>query len=334
MIKVIMYDSKKYFQDVFLKKADESKISVQFHRANISLDNLALSKGCDVVCVFVNDNVTREILEILKENGVKLIALRCAGFNNVDLKAAKELGIPVVRVPQYSPYAVAEHAISLLCTVNRKIHHAYNRVREMNFDISGLLGFDLYKKTMGVVGTGKIGKIFINICKGFGMNVIAYDLYPDHKAAKEIGFEYTDLDNLYKNSDIIALHCPSNPENYHMINNQSIAKMKDGVVIINTSRGRLVNTNELMKNLKSGKIGAVGLDVYEDENGYFFEDYSSGACIDDEVLSRLISFKNVIITSHQAFFTVEALDNIAGVTLDNIMLYFEKGSLENEVIDI
>lgn len=280
------------------------------------------------MCIFVNDTADKETLKILEENGVKLIALRCAGFNNVDLENKGNLR--VVRVPQYSPHSVAEHAVALLLNINRKIYKSYQRVKKYNFSLDGLLGFDVYGKTVGVIGTGKIGKVFIEIMKGFGAKVIAYDLYKDEKAANEIGFEYVSLDSLYKESDIISIHCPLTPETDNMINKDSIKKMKDGVIIINTSRGKLVNTNDLIEELSSGKIGGVGLDVYDNEGEYFLKDLS-GSYKRDKNLSLLISMPNVIITSHQAFFTNEALNKIASDTCNNINEIFKDGKCENEL---
>ena len=288
-----------------------------------------MSKGYDVVCVFVNDIVDEKTINILKECGVKLIALRCAGFNNVDLKCLDE-NIKAVRVPAYSPYAVAEHASALLLTLNRKTYKAYQRSKEYNFTLNGLLGFDIHGKTVGVIGTGRIGKCFINIMKGFGANVIAYDVYKDEEFAKEKEFEYVSLDELYKNSDIISIHCPLTDDNVKMINKKSIEKMKDGVVIINTSRGKLVDANDLIEELANGKIGGAALDVYENEGDFFMNDLSNST-LRDKNLSTLLTMPNVVVTSHQAFFTKEALNKIAGDTCENIKEIFEKGSCVNEV---
>ena len=254
----------------------------------------------------------------------------CAGFNNVDLKAAEEAELPVVRVPQYSPYAVAEHAVALMLSLNRKIHRAYWRTRDGNFSLHGLMGFDMNGKTAGIIGTGKIARILIRILKGFGMNILAYDLHPDQRFAEEAGITYTTLDDLYARSDIISLHCPLTPETEHLINTDSIGKMKDGVMIINTGRGKLINTEMLIDGLKSKKVGAAGLDVYEEEGEYFYED-KSDRIIDDDTLARLLSFNNVILTSHQGFFTKEALHNIAEVTLHNIRDFLESKPLINRV---
>ena len=267
----------------------------------------------------------------MKENGVRLLALRCAGFNNVDLEAAERYGLPVVRVPRYSPYAVAEHAVALMLALNRKIHRAYWRTRDGNFSLHGLMGFDMHGKTAGIIGTGQIAKILIRILKGFGMNILAYDPYPDKRFAEETGITYTTLDGLYARSDIISLHCPLTPETKYLINADSIGKMKDGVMIINTGRGKLIHTDMLIDGLKSKKVGSAGLDVYEEEGEYFYED-KSDKIIDDDTLARLLSFNNVILTSHQGFFTKEALHNIAEVTLHNIREFLEGKPLENQVV--
>ena len=291
----------------------------------LDANTAVLASGSEVVVAFVNDDLNKDTIDILQNNGVKLIAMRSAGYNNVDVKAAWGK-IHIVRVRDYSPYAVAEHAMALLLGMNRKIHRAYYRIRDYNFSINGLIGFDLYKKTIGVVGTGKIGKVFIDICKGFGMNVIAYDLFQD----KTSNINYVSLDNLYKESDIISLHLPLTEETKHIINNKSIKKMKDGVCIINTSRGALIDTNDLIEGLKSGKIKGVGLDVYEEEDNLFFEDLSS-SIVDDDNFSILVSLPNVLITAHQAFLTEEALNNIAKTTLNNIDQYYNNEVLVNEV---
>ena len=266
----------------------------------------------------------------LVKAGVKLIAMRCAGYNNVDLKAAADRGITVVRVPAYSPYAVAEYTVALMLSLNRKIPRATWRTRDGNFSLHGLLGFDMYGKTAGIIGTGKIAKKLICILRGFGMNILAYDLYPDYNFAREHQVVYTSLDELYHNSDIISLHCPLTEQTKYLINDYSISKMKDGVMIINTGRGQLIHTNALIEGLKNKKIGSAGLDVYEEESEYFYEDQSD-KIIDDDTLARLLSFNNVIVTSHQAFFTREALANIASTTLQNIKDFMNHKPLENEV---
>lgn len=328
MVKIAFFDTKdydKHFFDVYNK---DYNYEITYFESKLSKETAILAKGYDVVCIFVNDTADKETLKILEENGVKLIALRCAGFNNVDLENKGNLR--VVRVPQYSPHSVAEHAVALLLNINRKIYKSYQRVKKYNFSLDGLLGFDVYGKTVGVIGTGKIGKVFIEIMKGFGAKVIAYDLYKDEKAATEIGFEYVSLNSLYKESDIISIHCPLTPETDNMINKDSIKKMKDGVIIINTSRGKLVNTNDLIEELSSGKIGGVGLDVYDNEGEYFLKDLS-GSYKRDKNLSLLISMPNVIITSHQAFFTNEALNKIASDTCNNIKEIFKDGKCDNEL---
>lgn len=330
-LRLALFDTKPYDHDFFDKANAQPKYgySIRYFPDRLSIDTVSLTAGFDAVCVFVNDTITSAMVDVLKSNGINLLALRSAGYNNVDLNAIYNK-IHVVRVPSYSPYAVAEHAVALMMTLNRKTHKAYFRTRDNNFSLNGLLGFDMHGKTAGVVGTGKIGKIAIQILKGFGMRVLASDKYQDQKFALECGCEYVPLDDLYKESDIITLHCPLTPENIHMIDEQSIAKMKDGVMIINTGRGKLINTRDLINGLKSFKIGSAGLDVYEEEGDYFFEDFSAEAIADD-VLARLLTFPNVLITSHQAFFTKEALQNIAETTLENIRLFFEEKKLPNEI---
>ena len=324
-MKIAFYDTKIYEKESFEKYANKD-IEFRFLETKLNEDTTSLASGCDVVCVFVNDNVNAKVIDKLYELGVKLIALRCAGYNNVDVKAAFGK-IHVVHVPAYSPYAVAEHAMALLMTSVRRIHKAYNRTREFNFSLNGLTGFDFYGKTVGVIGTGKIGRIFINICKGFGMNVIAYDLFP----AKDADYEYVSLDELFERSDIISLHCPLTEDTKHMINSGTIEKMKKGVVIVNTSRGALIDAEALLEGIKQRKIGAACLDVYEEEADIFFED-KSGHILDDDLLSRLISMPNVIVTSHQAFLTEEALNNIAETTINNIKSYFNNDGLcDNEL---
>ena len=298
----------------------------RFLETKLNEDTAELAKGCDVVCVFVNDIVNSAVIKKLYEFGVKLIALRCAGYNNVDVQAAFGK-IHVVHVPAYSPYAVAEHAIALLLTSVRRIHKAYNRTREFNFSLNGLTGFDFHGKTVGVIGTGKIGRIFIDICRGFGMHVVAYDRFPP----KDSDIEYVSLDELFERSDIISLHCPLTDETRHMIGADAISKMKKGVVIVNTSRGGLIDAEALLEGIKTRKIGAACLDVYEEEADIFFED-RSGHILDDDLLSRLISMPNVIVTSHQAFLTEDALNNIAETTVNNILSYFENdGICDNEL---
>ena len=329
MIKIAFFDTKEYDKKLFDRYNKNYGYDITYLESKLNAETAPLAKGYDVVCVFVNDIVDEKTINILKECGVKLIALRCAGFNNVDLKCLDE-NIKAVRVPAYSPYAVAEHASALLLTLNRKTYKAYQRSKEYNFTLNGLLGFDIHGKTVGVIGTGRIGKCFINIMKGFGANVIAYDVYKDEEFAKEKEFEYVSLDELYKNSDIISIHCPLTDDNVKMINKKSIEKMKDGVVIINTSRGKLVDANDLIEELANGKVGGAALDVYENEGDFFMNDLSNST-LRDKNLSTLLTMPNVVVTSHQAFFTKEALNKIAGDTCENIKEIFEKGSCVNEV---
>lgn len=312
-MKIAFFDTKSYDQEVFEPKLKAAKFRYKFYDTRLNEDDVILAKGCDAVCVFVNDVVNSTVIDQLSELGVKIIALRCAGFNNVDFKYAEQKGITVVRVPAYSPYAVAEHAIALLMTSTRKIHKSYIRTRDFNFSLQGLTGFDLYGKTVGVIGTGKIGRVFIDICKGFGMKIIAYDKFPSDIP----GVEYKPLDTIYREADIISFHCPLTDDTLHMFNFGTLGKIKPGVVIINTSRGALIDAEALLEGIKTKKIGAACLDVYEEESGYFYEDLS-GSIIDDDTLSRLISMPNVIVTSHQAFLTREALENIATTTVQNI----------------
>ena len=316
MIKIAFFDTKEYDKKLFDEYNQNYNYEITYLNTKFNAETAPLARGYDAICIFVNDVVDKTAIKILKECGVKLIALRCAGFNNVDIKNMDK-DITVVRVPAYSPYAVAEHTVALLLGIDRKIYKAYQRTKKYNFSLNGLLGFDIHGKTVGVIGTGKIGKCFINIMKGFGAKIIAYDLYKDENAAKEIGFEYVDLDTLFKNSDIISLHCPLSPETNKIINKESISKMKNGVVILNTSRGKLIDTEALIEEMMQGKIGGVGLDVYEDEEDFFMYDMSN-SYLRDKDLSTLLSMPNVLITSHQAFFTKEALNKIASDTCENI----------------
>ena len=326
MLKVAFYDAKAYDRPSFEYYGGQQDMQFRFLETKLNEDTVDLARGCDAVCVFVNDTVNAAVIDKLYEYGVKIIALRSAGYNNVDIRHAFGK-THVVHVPAYSPYAVAEHAIALLLTSVRRIHKAYNRTREFNFSLNGLTGFDFHGKTVGVVGTGKIGRIFIDICRGFGMKVIAYDLFP----AKDSGIDYVALDELLEQSDIISLHCPLTDETRHMINAAAIEKMKKGVVLVNTSRGGLIDAEALLEGIKARKIGAACLDVYEEEADVFFED-RSGHIMDDELLSRLISMPNVIVTSHQAFLTEEALNNIAETTVNNILSCFRNdGVCDNEL---
>ena len=326
MISVAFFDTKEYDRASFEKACTKQDMEFKFLEAKLTEDTAELARGCDAVCVFVNDTVNARVIDMLYDCGVKLIALRCAGYNNVDVEHAFGK-LHVVHVPAYSPYAVAEHAAALLLTSIRRIHKAYNRTRDFNFSLSGLTGFDLHGKTAGVVGTGKIGRIFIDICRGFGMHVIAYDRFP----SKDSDIAYVSLDELFKRSDIISLHCPLTEETRHMIGADAIEKMKKGVVILNTSRGALIDAEALLAGIKARKVGAACLDVYEEEADIFFED-RSGHILNDELLSRLISMPNVIVTSHQAFLTEEALANIAETTVNNIKSCFDKdGICDNEL---
>lgn len=310
-MKIAFFDTKPYDQASFDKYNQGKDIEIKYFEPRLTIDTVGLAKGYDAVCVFVNDEVNADIIEQLHKYGVKLVLLRCAGFNNVDTDAIAGK-LSVYRVPAYSPYAVAEHAMALLLTSVRRIHKAYNRTRDFNFSLSGLTGFDLHGKTVGVIGTGKIGSIFANICKGFGMEVICYDKFP----SADSGLNYVELDELFARADVISLHCPLTPDTKHTIRQENIDKMKKGVIIVNTSRGALINAEDLLKGLKSRKVGAACLDVYEDESNVFYQDIS-GHILDDDRLARLLSMPNVIVTSHQAFLTEEALNNIAETTLNN-----------------
>lgn len=328
-VKIAFFDAKSFDEQSFNQMNKSFGFDIRYYKGHLNIENVMLAKGADVVCIFVNAVVTADVITELINNGVKLIALRCAGFNNVDLNAAKNR-IKIVRVPAYSPFAVAEHTLALMLTLNRKIHKAYSRTRDGNFTLNGLLGFDMNGKTAGIIGTGKIARVLIRILYGIGMKILAYDLFPDYEFAAKYDVEYTTLDDLFQRSDIISLHCPLTKETEFLIDEDSISKMKDGVMIINTGRGKLIRTNALIKGLKSKKIGAAGLDVYEEESNYFFEDRSN-IVMDDDVLARLLSFNNVIVTSHQAFFTEEALRNIALTTLQNIQDFIDGKELVNEV---
>lgn len=328
--KIAFFGAKPYDIASFDKVNEKYNYDIRYYKGHLNPNNLVLTQDADAVCIFVNDTADAAVIDTMVNNGVKLLALRCAGFNNVDLKAAKGK-LPVVRVPAYSPYAVAEYSLALMLSLNRKIHRAYWRTRDGNFSLNGLMGFDMHGKTIGIIGTGKIAKILIRMLKGFGMRILAYDLYPDMKFAEEESFSYVSLDELYRESDIISLHCPLTDQTKYMIDKNSIDKMKEGVMIINTGRGQLINTNDLIEGLKEKKIMAAGLDVYEEEGEYFYED-KSDKIIDDDVLAHLLSFNNVIVTSHQAFFTKEALHNIAETTLRNIDDFRHHRPLVNEVI--
>jgi len=323
MIETAVFDTKSYDREYLSRAAGAERIAWRFHEFRLSAETASAAKGARAVCLFVNDRADRACLEALALLGVKLLTLRCAGYNNVDLPAARALGLAVVRVPAYSPHAVAEHTVGLLLTLDRKIHRAYNRVREMNFSLGGLVGFDLHGKTVSIIGTGKIGRIAAQIFRGFGSEVIAYDPFPSPDWATAHGVRYIDFDALLAASDVVSLHLPLLPETFHLLNEQTISRTKRGVFIINTSRGKLIETGALIAALKSGHIGGVALDVYEEEEGIFFEDLSGQVLHDDE-LSLLLNYPNVLITAHQAFLTREALSEIARVTTENI-LKLEKG---------
>ena len=325
MQKLAMFDTKEYDRDAFEQTASQFDVEIKYFEPNLNADTVRLASGYDAVIPFVNDTLDADVISALNGLGVKLIALRCAGYNNVDLKAA-EGRIAVMRVPAYSPYAVAEHAMAMLLTIVRRTHKAYIRTRDFNFSLNGMVGMDLHGKTVGVIGTGRIGRVFIDICRGFGMNVIAYDVYP----AKGTDIEYVELPELFRRSDIISLHCPLTEQTHHIINTYSMQYMKKGVVIVNTSRGALIDTEALLTGIKERFIGAACLDVYEEEGDFFFED-RSGHILNDDMLARLISMPNVLITSHQAFLTREALSNIAQTTLQNVTDFFAGRENGNEV---
>ncbi len=315
-MKLAFFDTKSYDIPGFDRYGIPAGVEIKYFEPNLNRDTVTLAAGFDAVCVFVNDTVDAVVVDKLHQLGVKAIVLRCAGFNNVDIKAC-EGKLRVFRVPAYSPHAVAEHAMALLLTINRRTHKAYIRTRDFNFSLQGLAGFDLYGKTVGIVGTGKIGRVFSDICKGFGMKILAYDKFPNPDA----GLDYVDLPELFAQADIISLHCPLTEETHHLINADTIAMMKKGVTIINTSRGALVDTEALINGIKEKKVGAACLDVYEEEGDFFYEDFS-GHIVQDDKLVRLIAMPNVIVTSHQAFLTSEALDNIAATTVNNLTRFF------------
>lgn len=324
-MKVAFYDTKPYDRASFEPLSEANQIRFKFFEDKLTEDTAPLARGCDAVCVFVNDNVNAAVIDLLCDMGIRVLLLRCAGFNNVDLRHASGK-LTVLRVPAYSPYAIAEHAMALLLTSIRRIHKAYIRTRDFNFSLTNMVGFDLHGKTVGVVGTGKIGRCFINICRGFGMKVLCYDPFP----ADDSSLSYVPLDRLFRESDIISFHCPLTPETHHMVNAESLATMKKGVVLINTSRGALIDSEALLAGIKSRKVGAACLDVYEEESDIFFED-NSGHILEDDTLARLISMPNVIVTSHQAFLTEEALANIADTTVRNLLDFAEGKPGANEV---
>lgn len=324
-MKVAIFSAKTYDRE-FLSAANDSRHELRFFEPHLDAETAGLAMGFGAVCVFVNDQVDAAVIAILESLGVRLIALRCAGYNNVDLAAATKHGVTVVRVPAYSPHAVAEHTIALMLALNRKLHRAYNRVREGNFALDGLVGFDMQGKTVGVIGTGQIGTVVAQILTGFACPTLAFDPFPNG-TCRSLGVRYIELNELFAQADIITLHCPLTPENKHLISGPAIARMKTGVMLINTSRGALLDTVAIIEGLKSGKIGYLGLDVYEEEEEIFFED-RSGLILSDDVFARLLTFPNVIITGHQAFFTREALVNIAATTIDNITKFENNQPLE------
>lgn len=328
-MKIAFFDAKPYDKPSFEKYGQEKGIKFKYFETKLNEDTVDLAKGFDGVCAFVNDTINDVVIDKLNEMGVNVLALRCAGFNNVDMKYAYGK-LHVMRVPAYSPYAVAEHTMALLLTSIRRIHKAYIRSRDYNFSLANLTGFDLHDKTVGVIGTGRIGRVFIDICRGFGMKVLAYDKFKANDLDNGDTIRYVELDELFRNSDIISLHCPLTEETNHIIDETALEKCKKGVVILNTSRGGLVDAEALLMGIKSRKVGAACLDVYEEESDIFFED-NSGHIMEDDTLARLISMPNVIVTSHQAFLTEEALENIAETTVNNLVSLFETGKCENEL---
>jgi D-lactate dehydrogenase len=319
-LQTAVFDTKSYDRESLQRAASSSDIEWRFMDWRLSAETAAAAQGARAICIFVNDRADRACLEALASLGVRHVALRCAGFNSIDVPAANELGLSVTRVPAYSPYAVAEHAVALLLALNRKIPRASNRVRDLNFSLNGLVGFDLHGKTAGIFGTGKIGRVAGEILRGFGMKVLAYDPFPSPDWAKKFGVEYTDAKTLARESAVISLHTPLTPETYHIIRRETIELMKPGTILINVSRGALIDTKALIEALKCGKLGGVGLDVYEEEEGVFFEDLS-GQILHDDDLARLLTFPNVLITAHQAFLTKEALSEIARVTVANLIAF-------------
>ncbi len=329
-MKVAFFSTKRYDQE-YMDQANEAfGHALSYYDTALAPSTTTLAKGHDAVCIFVNDEADGEVLKMLHNHGVRLVALRCAGFNNVDLKKAKELGIAIVRVPAYSPHAVSEHALAMIMTLNRKTHLAYARVRNGNFSLDRLVGFDLYGKTVGVVGTGKIGRVFARLMRGVGCQVLAYDPHPHEGLSQEEGIRYVALSELWQQSNIVSLHCPLTEQTHHIVNESAIKQMRPEVMLINTSRGALVDTQSVIAGLKSRKIGYFGMDVYEQEEDLFFED-RSGAIIDDDQITRLMTFPNVLITSHQAFFTSNAMTNIAETTLQNIADFEQGRTLENQI---
>jgi D-lactate dehydrogenase len=315
-MRIAFFSTKQYDRQFFEAANSENEHILTYHEPRLIPETIPLAIGCEAICVFVNDVVNREVLQALADNGLQVVALRCAGFNNVDLEAAKDLGVSVVRVPAYSPYAVAEHTVGMMLTLNRKFHKAYNRVREGDFHLDGLLGFDFHGRTVGIVGTGKIGECVATILNGFGCRLLGYDVQPND-ACVALGMEYMELDELFAESDIVTLHCPLTPETNHLVDAATLDRMKDGVMLINTSRGAIIDTRATIDALKTGKVGWLGIDVYEEEAELFFEDLSDEV-IRDDIFARLMTFPNVLVTGHQAFFTSNALTQIAETTMSNI----------------
>lgn len=329
-MKIAFFSTKKYDIESFNKANEKYGHEIDYLEDSLNSRTALLAQDCDAVCVFVNDKINSTALLALQNYGVKTVALRCAGFNNVNLEVAKRENFKIVRVPSYSPEAVAEHAVALMLTLNRKIHKAYNRIRENNFSLVNLTGFDVHDKTVGVIGTGQIGRAFAKIMKGFGCKVIAQDVYPSQELI-EMGVEYFSIDELLSQSDIVSLHCPLLPETHHLINHQSLKKMKQGAMLINTSRGGLLNTLDVIESLKNKHLGYLAIDVYEQEQGLFFNDLSE-SIIEDDTISRLMTFPNVIITGHQGFFTHEALEQIADTTLHSLSLLEKNETPEEKYI--
>jgi len=328
-MKIAFFSAKLYDREFFDADSLSKKHPITYFEMPLNKETASFTKGFGAICAFVNDKIDAETVEVLATNGIKLIVLRCAGFNNIDLKATQQSGIKVFRVPAYSPEAIAEHAVALILTLNRKTHKAYNRIRDNNFSLEKLTGFNLFNKTVGVVGTGKTGAAFCKIMLGFGCKVIAFDIV-ENELLKKLGVSYQSFNDLLKTSDVISLHCPLNPQTQHLINEGAFAKMKDGVMLINTSRGAVVDTKEAIKVLKSNKLGYLGIDVYEQEENLFFKDLSE-SIIQDDVIARLLSFPNVLITAHQGFFTQEALTQIANITLQNVQDFEDGVTSDNEI---
>ncbi|CAH6835517.1 D-lactate dehydrogenase [Vibrio chagasii] len=331
MLNIAFFSSKSYDEKSFNLAKGELNAEFHFHDFRLTTTTAKMAHDNEVVCAFVNDDLSREVIEILAQGGTKLIAMRCAGFDKVDLDAAKELGLQVVRVPAYSPESVAEHTVGMMMCLNRKLHKAYQRTRDANFSLEGLVGFNFYGKTVGVIGSGKIGLATMRILKGLGMNILCYDPYPNPLAV-ELGAKYVELDELYKESDVISLHCPMSKENYHLLDATAFEKMKDGVMIVNTSRGELLDSTAAIEALKQSKIGALGLDVYDNEKELFFQDKSNDVIVDD-VFRRLSACHNVLFTGHQAFLTKDALFNIANTTLTSVDAFFAGNTSGNELVE-